>query len=99
MTGSGYLYPYVSYINPPYELFMPTSYESIEFEDKTFSAIESEIRNLLPRFSGYGLHPITKNFVHSQTPFEDRTIDKENFYRAKALINSENFYIKVMIDR
>lgn len=86
LAATGYLSYSRPYVNPPHEWHMPASYPAVEFDTGTSKAIELQVRQLLPKICGLGLHPVTKMFVDTSTPLEERILDKDEFLKAKAAL-------------
>lgn len=65
----------------------PASYAAQEFTDETHNAIDDGLRLLIPKFSGFGLHPMTREFIHQSTPLQERVLDPEGFEISKRLLS------------
>jgi hypothetical protein len=65
----------------------PASYAAVEFTDDTRNAINDALSLLMPKFSGFGLHPLTREFIHQSTPLVDRVMDQEGLEVSKRLLS------------
>jgi hypothetical protein len=73
----------------------PASYGAVEFTDETRQAISEGLCILVPRFASFGLHPITREFIHQSTPLAERVLDPEGVEMAKRLLSSSKFALTV----
>jgi hypothetical protein len=65
----------------------PASYAAVEFTDDTRDAINDGLSLLIPKFAGFGLHPLTHEFIHQFTPLHERVLDSEGLYISKRLLS------------
>lgn len=65
----------------------PASYAAVEFTDDTRNAINDGLSLLIPKFAGFGLHPLTREFVSQSTPLHDRVLDPEGLEISKRLLS------------
>ncbi len=76
----------------------PASYAAVEFTEDTREAIDDGLSLLVPKFAGFGLHPLTREFVTQSTPQQDRVMDPEGLEISKRLL-SGNFSVSVGTQR
>lgn len=68
-------------------LGVPASYAAVEFTDDTRNAINDGLSLLIPKFAGFGLHPLSREFIHISTPLQERVLDPEGFEISKRLLS------------
>ena len=73
----------------------PASYGAVEFTDEARQAISEGLSILVPRFASFGLHPVTREFIHQYTPLAERVLDPEGLEIAQRLLSSSNFSMTV----
>lgn len=64
----------------------PASYAAVEFTVETRNAINDGLSILVPKFAGFGLHPLSREFIHQSTPLCDRVLDPEGLEISKLLM-------------
>ena len=64
----------------------PASYAAVEFTNDTRNAINDGLSLLMPKFAGFGLHPLTRQFINQSTPLHERVIDPEGLEISKRLL-------------
>lgn len=75
-------------------LGVPVSYAVVEFTDDTRNAINDGLSLLIPKFAGFGRHPLSLEFIHQSTPLQERVLDPEGLEISKRLL-SGNFSVSV----
>lgn len=72
----------------------PASYCAISLTSQTIAALDKLIAGLLPRLLPLGLHPVTKEFITTSTPFAQRTLDPDQFADAFNLCTNVSFSLE-----
>ena len=73
----------------------PASFAAVELSDETDMAITQALNNFFPKIVGFGLHPISREFINSSTPIGKRIIDEAAFQKCKDLIASGQSRIEI----
>lgn len=71
----------------------PASYVAIELTEETSKAIEKALQSIIPRMKAFGVDRETGVLISQKTPFADRIVDREEFYRAQELVSQAGFSI------
>ncbi len=69
----------------------PASYCAISLTPQTIAALDELVAGLLPRLLPLGLHPVTKEFITTSTPFVQRALDPDRFADALNLCTNADF--------
>ena len=73
----------------------PASYRAVELTESTSDAIRRALRRTIPRVMAFGIDRGTGKEIFSQTPMQDRILDKEEFERTRARVSEPGYSITV----
>lgn len=93
LDGTGWLKFFLPMFTSP--LGAPASYAAVELTEETQVAMQEGLRVLMPKLAGFGLHPVTGEWVHQSTPWRARVMDPTGFEQAKERIEAGGYSITV----
>lgn len=89
LDGTGWLKFFLPMFTSP--LGVPASYAAVELTEETRVAMQEGLRILMPKLAGFGLHPVTGEWVHQSTPWRARVMDPTGFEQARQRIEAGGY--------
>ena len=77
----------------------PASYAAIELTESTKKTILLALTKVVPRVMAFGIYRETGKEIFSDTPMQERIMDKEEFEAYRARVSSPDFSINMEVIR